>query len=84
MTWTLRWGRVSHRRAYGPPVKTAIDKGTCHASKYSLLQNDAGTHVSYWNQSDSRKSGFLPQKQAAKSGGGLHTIRLFLVCQVAS
>ena len=26
MTWTLRWGRVSHRRTYGTPVKTAITK----------------------------------------------------------
>ena len=46
MTWTLRWGRVSHCRTYGTPVKTATGKGTCYAGKCSILQNDAGTHVS--------------------------------------
>jgi hypothetical protein len=48
------------------------------------LQNDAGTHVSYWHKSDTRKSGFVPQHRAAESGGRLHAISPFLAGQVVS
>lgn len=59
MTWTLRWGRVSHLRTYGTPIKTATGKGTCYAGECSLLQKNAGTHVSDRRKSDTRKLCFV-------------------------
>jgi len=43
---------VSHRQTYGTAVKTATSKDTCYEDKCSLLQNEEGTHVSYWHKSD--------------------------------
>jgi hypothetical protein len=80
----LRWGRVSHRRTYVSPVKTAIGKDTCLAGKCSFLQNGAGTHGSYWHKSDTGKSGFVPQRRDVDSGGRPRAIGPFLARQMAS
>ena len=80
----LRWGRVSHLRVYGTPVKTATGKDACLADKCSFLQSDAGTHVSYWHKSDTIKSGFALQHWVAERSGRLHAISPFLASQVVS
>jgi len=46
MTWTLRWGRVSHRRTYGTSVRTTTLKEGCDAGKWSPLQVVARACVS--------------------------------------
>ena len=76
MTWTLRWGRVSHRRTYGSPVVAATGKGVCFVGKCSLLQNVVGTRVSYWNKFDTEKSGFVPLRLIRESGISLRRKRL--------
>src|SRR6056297_663470 len=51
-----RWGGVSHVPDTRIPRKYASDKKGFHAGQCSLLQNDAGTEVSYWHKSDATGS----------------------------
>jgi hypothetical protein len=37
MTWTLRWGRVSHLTTYGSPVKTATGKNGCFVAIVAMI-----------------------------------------------
>lgn len=58
---TLRWGRVSHCRTYGTPVKTAIGKDTWFAEQCSKKQNFVRTRVSDWHKSDTTGTRFVPR-----------------------
>ena len=62
MSIALRWGRVSHPRTYGTPVKTATGKGTPLVGKCSLFRTmqermfPIGTNLTQGNQVLVRKT----------------------------
>ena len=79
----LRWGRVSHRRTYENPKKTATDKGAYRARNRSVLQNDAGTRVSDWHKFDTTETRFVLGQTNKKPGAAVTATGLNIVLEVA-